>query len=133
MSLFGVQYQSQFGTNVAVSLATQRVKWLFQSRAFRMETFSVHCNPEGIAAIVGHPSSSAGKPETASVRNLLLNPVIKFIGGRCKWLLTRRNNKRKDRFASMRHGDGSRRDTLLGPQRSERLLVSMDSVIICDC
>ena len=61
-SLFSVQYQSQFGMNVVISLATQKVKSLFQSRAFRMKTFSVHCIPEGITAIVKpsvwHPSFS---------------------------------------------------------------------------
>lgn len=52
MSLFSVQYQSQFGMNVVISLATQKVKQLFQSRVFRMKRFSVHCNSEGITATV---------------------------------------------------------------------------------
>jgi len=58
--------------------------------------------------------------------------VIKFIAGKCKCLLMCRNKKRKDQFISMRHGDGSRCDTLLGLQRNKLLLVRTDSVIIHD-
>lgn len=136
LSLFNVQYQSQLGMSIVISPVTQKVTQPFQSRAYRIKTFSVLCKPEGITEwvkpSVWHLSSSIvpWKIWTHFCRESVTESFFKFIGGKCKWLLMCRNKKIKDQFIFIRHSDGSWCDTLLGLQRNKLFLLSTDSVII---
>lgn len=72
---FRVQYQSQFGMIVVISLATQKVKSLFQNKAFKVKTFQFTAAQKALQQWWSSlcdslpPPPCLGKSEISSVKN----------------------------------------------------------------